>query len=67
MLVYKNFTVLFTQLENYEKALSYQVKALNIKKNKLGKMHNETGEAYSKAGAFEFNLGNVDKAEKLMK
>ena len=52
----------YDDLGDYDKALEYHNKALEIRKDVLGENHPDTADSYSNLGIVYKNLGNYDKA-----
>jgi tetratricopeptide (TPR) repeat protein len=52
----------FDELANYEEALNYYQKALEIREKALGKKHPDTATNYNNIGAIYSNQGDYDKA-----
>ena len=59
---YNNIGVVYDYLGDYDKALEYHFKALEIKKDVLGENHPNTAMSYNNIGEVYRNLGNYDKA-----
>ena len=59
---YNNIALLYEKQGEYEKALEYYKKALNIRKEKLGKEHPDTATIYNNIAVIYHNQGKYGKA-----
>ena len=59
---YNNIGVVYRDLGDYDKALEYYFKALEITKEVLGEKHPDTASSYNNIGAVYHKLGDYDKA-----
>ena len=59
---YNNIGIVYYNLGEYDKALEYYFKALEIQKAVLGEKHRDTAVSYNNIGAVYQNLGDYDKA-----
>ena len=61
---YNNIGVVFDNLGDYDKALEYYFKALEIRKEVLGEKHTDTASSYSNIGIVYDDLGEYNEALK---
>ena len=59
---YNNIGIVYANLGDYDKALEYLFKALEIKKDVLGENKSDTASSYNNIGVVYRNLGEYDKA-----
>lgn len=59
---YNNIGIVYANLGDYDKALEYYFKALEIYKVVLGEKHSDTASSYNNIGLVYDNLGDYDKA-----
>lgn len=59
---YNNIGIVYQNLGDYDKALEYYFKALEITKDVLGEKHRDTAMSYNNIGAVYDDLGDYDKA-----
>ena len=59
---YNNIGIVYSYLGDYDKALEYLFKALEIKKDVLGENNSDTANSYNNIGVVYRNLGEYNKA-----